>query len=354
MHCDRFTGDHYQIGLQIGERYALWIQRAIAHFVNYHSDEFSAEEMAGYTSQWEETVLQKAPKQLEQLKGVCKAADVNWSDLLAMNFRFWNAVDARRAERIPGRFQRQGRACTNIALRDPQMGLLLGGTLDDFQLTWHIAGFAPKKALKHICVTWIGTAWAGRGINEAGLAIGNSALKISGIDYPKHAEFTDFILKQILEQAEDVDGAIEILHSFGRQVGSAIILADRKGNCRLVETCWAGEVIHQMADDRLFCVNHVQSEELRKKMIVMAYQDNPTQWSLNRYEYLTKQFADTNFQPTRAGMERLLANHDNYPESMCHIMAAYVTIAAPQSYPGTLFVADGPSCRKKFQPVTIP
>lgn len=348
MLCDVFAGNHYEIGQQIGKRYANWLERTLSYFIDYHHGEFSQQEMSSFVSDWETMLSERTPHLLEQVRGVCDGSGVNWNELLAMNFRFWNVIAQRRLK-VP----EEVAGCTNIAFKDPQFGIMLGGSLDDIQIPWHMASFAPKGGLKHVCVTWVGTGWAGRGINEAGLTIGNSSMDITGIDYDPLQRFEDFIMKHILENAKTVDEAIEIFRSMKPHKGNSYIIADANGNMKLFETCWAGEAVHDPKDDVLFCVNHVKSPVLKLKMQAMGYKNNPLPWSVHRHEFLNKQLSDPKLKRSWKNMQTLLADHSNFPNAMCYRLAAFVTIAAPQYAPRSLWVADGPSCRKPFKTLSV-
>ncbi len=354
MWCETFQGDHYQIGLQIGQRYGPWIERTIAYFIDFHRDEFSDAELKRYADSWQASLEQKTPELLSQLRGIAEGAKARWEDILAINFRFWNIIDQRRRQMYPDVFERKGEGgCSNIAYKTAEHGVLLGGSLDDIQLTWQAVRFAPKSKLKHIAITWVGSSWACRGINEKGLALGSSNMPIGGTEYSWDDRFSDFAMKHVLENAATVTEAEQIFHSFGPYKGLCVVFADSNGDYKLIETCAAGEHVHENQGKSIFCVNHVKSDELKKKMEAMGYVHNPTRWSQNRFNYLAEKLSGSSFEPTLDSMKEMLANHGNFPDSMCHKFAAFVTIAAPEMEPKGLWIANGPSCRKEFVHVDV-
>src|SRR5690606_27647557 len=158
-------------------------------------------------------------------------------------------------------------------VRDPDLGVLLGGSLDDIRTPWYLARFLPRDGLAHLCVTWVGTAWAVRGINEAGLAIGSSSMYITGVPYAMDQRFDGLAMKHVLETCRSAQEAVDCLRFLGPHKGISVIVADRQGQVLLLESCWSGEAVHRW--DRpsplLFCVNHVQDELLRAKMIAQGY-----------------------------------------------------------------------------------
>lgn len=351
MLCETFSGNHFEIGAQIGRRHAFWIERTLAQFVARHAHEFPDDEMRRLGDKWTGLLSRKSPEHLEQIRGVADGSGLPLIDLLAMNFRFWNMLAARRRDR----FGAADVACSNIAFRDPGMGVLLGGTLDDVRMPWLLARFAPAGRLRHVCATWIGTAWAGRGINEAGLAIGTSSMAIDGIDYAIDERFEDIAIKRVLETATTTDQAVEILRSLAPFKGMSAMIADRNGTVKLLETCWSGEQLYDLTDTAhmLSCVNHAKQGPLRRRMVEMGYTDRPSCWSRQRAELLEQ--LDPNDPSTRtfAGMKKLLADHTGYPSSICCTSAVYHTIASPQHGEPGLWVADGPACRDRWEFIAL-
>jgi len=351
MLCESFSGSHWDIGFQMGQRHRFWIDRTLAQFVARHSHEFTDEEMQQLAQKWTGLLDQKSPAHLEQIRGVAEGSGLAMTDLLAMSFRFWNMLSLRRKDF----FGASDIGCTNIAFRDPDRGIILGGTLDDMRLPWLLARFAPKGRLRHLCVTWIGTAWGGRGINEAGLAVGASSMPIDGIDYAVDERFEDMAIKCVLERATTTDEAVDLLQSLGRYKGMSVLIADRSGNVRLMETCWSGEQVYNLTRDpcMLSCVNHAKEGPLRRRMVEMGYTDRPSQWSESRAQLLDQFSAGDATMLTFSGMQRLLADHTNYPSSICCTSAVYHTIATPQHGEPGIWVADGPACngRWEFLPV---
>lgn len=350
MFCDDYSGSHYDIGLAMGRRHAPWIERTLAQFVAPHAHEFQPDELKRLEEKWLGLLGRKAPCLLEQIRGVSDGSGVPLSDLLAMNFRFWNIATQRRIDR----FQMPEAACTNIAFRDPDRGILLGGTLDDIRLPYLLANFAPRGKLRHLCVTWIGSAWGARGVNEAGLAVGGSSMPVDGIEYAMDERFEDLATKLVLEEARTADEAMALFRSLGPFKGISIVFADRAGNVRLLETCWAGEAVHELdGTGVLFCVNHPKSPVLLQKMLELGYTNQTTCWSRNRERQL-QEFQRRVDQPRDfGGMRQLLSSHDSYPQSICCPSAVYHTIAAPQDSPGAMWVADGPSCRRPLEQLLV-
>lgn len=351
MLCETFNGGHYEIGLQIGRRHAFWIERTLAQFVARHSHEFDDDEMQRLGDKWTGILLRKSPEHLEQIRGIADGSKLHLIDLLAMNFRFWNIIAARRHDR----FGAADVACSNIAFRDPEMGVLLGGTLDDVRMPWLLARFAPAGRLRHLCATWIGTAWAGRGINEAGLAIGTSSMAIDGIDYAMDERFEDIAIKSVMEHASTADQAVEIFRSLSPFKGLSALIADRFGSVKLLETCWSGEQLHDLTDSAhmLSCVNHAKDGPLRRRMVEMGYTNQPSNWSRQREQIFAQLNPDEASTYNFAGMKKLLADHTGYPSSICCTSAVFHTIASPQHGEPGLWVADGPACQNRWHFISL-
>ena len=74
-------------------------------------------------------------------------------------------------------------ACSSFALPGADGKILAGGTLDDPRFLYTIAQVQPTSGLRYLSFPLAGTAWANRGMNEAGLALGISSLICPGVKF---------------------------------------------------------------------------------------------------------------------------------------------------------------------------
>ena len=110
------------------------------------------------------------PDLVEELKGIAQGAEMAFDDIVLLNNRrLFSALEPL--------------ACSNLALSATEPGPALVGTVDggagDIAGPLIVQRFQPDSGCRMIGTVLPGTVWLEKGVNEHGLAVGNSAVVVS-------------------------------------------------------------------------------------------------------------------------------------------------------------------------------
>lgn len=326
-------GDSFERGVQHGKNLRSLIQACVASYCRCHSNEHSEEEIKEFLDHRVSVLEGQLPELLVEMKGIAKGAEVRYEDILALNFRIWNNLYN------PKRLQLT--ECSNIAFTESDCGPLLGGTIDDPRDYFFIQTVYPKNGYNHVEVTWAGTVWAIRGINEHGLAIGQSS---SAAPVDEDEVLCSFLNYLLLERCKTVEEATEFVGQY--QTGHNFTLADAAGNVAVIEAIPEKKVVRKAKDKEtaIFSTNHFMAEEMSTVFGNSKVDEENSSWK--RYKFLAEVARENKGRYSLELMKRTLRSHKNFPKSICNPATLCATIAVVRE--NKLLVADKYPCQNKF------
>ena len=221
-----------QIGLERGQQLKYAIQLAAEHFGPGHAHQYTRRQAYAYGRRLAKDMQERCPALMEEIHATGKGAEIAEDDFLAYAFRCWNALVDHPATL----------ACYNLAAHDPNRGPIIAGVLEDLPPFYLLETVRPKKGYAFHGITWAGMAWAVRGMNQAGLAIGQAS-SFAGTRFRAGAHRFPFDLyarafyaqRWAIQNADNVADAVEIIRGF--DCTSTFMLGDRSGKSVTLEVC---------------------------------------------------------------------------------------------------------------------
>ncbi len=256
------SGSPRQIGLSRGKQLRYAIQMALEHHGFGHAHQWTLEAAHAYGRRMAEDLNHRCPALLEEVIATAKGAQLPEADMLAYNFRVWNALSGHRATL----------ACYGMSGIDPKRGMIIAGTLDDSPQFYLLEILRPRSGQACYVVNWAGMAWAGKAMNKAGLAIGQASSFAGTRFRPGKHKFpfdcysrSFFAQRWAIQNATTVAEAIEILRSF--ECAGVFILSDRSGKVAALECCGDLSAVREPDADGIVTAGTFESPELIKSLI---------------------------------------------------------------------------------------
>jgi hypothetical protein len=271
----------------------------------------------------------------EEIRGIADGSGLPRETIELLNFRAWQYF-----------LYGSGGACTSFIGRSADAGLVLGGALDDPRELYGMVDVAPGDGFRFMTFSLLGTAWASRGINAAGLAIGISSLPLAGIRVVEPMWQQDFCLRAILQTCADC-AAVEAFcqeHAFPLNV----MAVDAGGHSLALTRTGLGCFVH--GPDVAVLANHLPTPALEAIHRAAGWDgrvEAPT--STCRTAQLTGFLArrDGAFKLREAQAE--LARRDAVSDAFVHnAQTCFLTLAAPVTRPGQWQVAEPPATADTF------
>ena len=256
---------------------------------------------------------------LNEIRAIAHAADVGFDDLLLGNMmvEFY-----------------QTRMCSALAIRGPltENGALLIGRNVDFPphaILQHLTVVIDRQgvdAARLVSVGWPGGIGVVSGMNESGLVAANLIAEyeertLTGVAYP-------LLLRMLLEECTDVEGALKLLGKKSRTTGNSILLADAGGEAAVAEVNHWKMKVRRIENDRLFATNLFRSDP-----------DYP--FPCGRYDHMVELVGEAPGPLTLPDIERILDEVDipwNNVQSMIFLPESRRILLAA----GALPAAAGP------------
>ena len=179
------------------------------------------------------------PWMLEEMAGVAEAVGADYEDILLLNLRAWQ-YNYYGADPGSG-------ACTSLAITLSDGTVASAGALDDSpELYCGPVKFEPDRGHRFISFPIAGTGWAGRGMNDAGLALGSSSQLLPGLRRKAEATSQDLAARAILQTCQTVADvrALCIRHPFTMNMicvdAAGGVLCAQNTAAGLLELPWEG------------------------------------------------------------------------------------------------------------------
>ncbi len=204
---------------------------------------------------------ERFPELVEELRGIAHGANQDFRDIVLWNYR-------RVFDVLPP-------SCTNLALRETSVGPVLCGTVDgwsgleeapDEPYPVFIQRLKPDKGYRVLASVLPGTLWVEKGINEHGLAIGNSGLATTDIEprgLPYHTMY-----RQALLGCRDVEEAARFLGSVSQICfGATFVLVDAGGNALSIEKSPTRQAVLRTAENWVGSANSFTTPSLQEVQV---------------------------------------------------------------------------------------
>jgi hypothetical protein len=259
----QFTGSHADIGRQRGEQLKYVIQMSLEHWVREHTHLFTQEDAHAYGRGMAEDMSRRWPEIIDEVLSTGKAAGISDDDMYAYVFRCWNALSKTHPATL---------ACYNMACNDPERGAIIAGVLEDSPPYYLLETIIPHHGIPSYIVTWAGMPYAVRGMNKAGVAIGQAS-SFAGTRFRPGTHDFSFALyargffaeRKALQYATTIDEAVDIILGF--ECASVFMIADPSGRVVALEPCGALHAMRHPDERGVLTGGTFESPELIKALI---------------------------------------------------------------------------------------
>ncbi|MBI4530855.1 MAG: hypothetical protein HY709_04970 [Candidatus Latescibacteria bacterium] len=343
MRFEHFSGTHAAIGWQRGRAFQDLLYRCRQGFDSWSPE--TRQRVDSLTTTFELALHRTAPELIEEMRGVAEGAGLPYHEILSLNF----------AEEIGA-----PTGCSQIGLVDDDGETICAKSEDaGFRRTYVVTELRPERgyAQLHVgAVDWVVNS--GGGINEAGLCIGQSSVRIT--------DQTDGIprltlLRLVLERCATVAEAIAFFQSQDMALqGMNFLMVDTGGSMAVVEHSPSLCAIRGPEGDAICCTNHYVEPQMRtvERGCVgsepdlenrLAFEVNTRQRYGRLYDFARQHAGQANL---KEALEGLLTSHG--PGGICQHGIMHTTLSMmmiPRRR--ELWVTDGPPCRSSFQLYTF-
>lgn len=347
----RVKGTNYEIGLQVGEALREKIPRAIDQVFDYElttfykiltkgmdvpsTSEITRDEFLRKTRLFLPLYEGYCPGMVEELRGIAKGANIDFEEALLLQIR------GEIIYAVIG-------GCTSFVISGAgtkAKAVLVGQNWDykiDPELV-HMLHVTPKDGPRRLMFTFVGLT-SFMGLNSSGVShFGNSLpwgwCKIGIAHYP---------VKWRIYQETSLPGVHALLDGTKFIQPGNTVLCDGEGRIADAELTPEGNVWLEDRDGFFVHTNHFLGEPFASRPDLSPLGAD----SLTRYSRIRSLVADSYGKLDQSLMAHILADHDNYPYSICrHSEAAGIPttasmIAEPER--GVMHVCAGNPCSGNF------
>jgi predicted choloylglycine hydrolase len=242
-------------------------------------------------------------------------------------------------------------ACSAIGFAESEFGPLVAKNCDEnpkaapFYLFQEVL---PERGMKYACIGWVGTVWAEAGLNEAGLALvqtaGPSALHQDG-----YGIACTIAPRPVIERCRSTDQAIDMLSQMKvAGWGMCAVLADRTGSVTAVEKTSTALAVVPPHDGVVYCTNHFVAPTMQGMLPILH--DGLKLNSEQRYLTLSKIFSEGNCPHSFQGIRSALAYHGKDGFVCQHggagLQTNYSFIASARNH--KIWLGDGHPCQGEY------
>jgi len=305
-------GTHRVMGQQIGESIRLQVQHGVENTRFYFSRNFSSLQLT-----WESAVLQALnylyyalqtyPQYIEEIQGIAEGANVNYADLAVVNAFECVAVDALHLQK-----------CTSLAAGRSRTGgsVIVGHNEDwlaDDEPDVYFLLARPLDEPAFIAMSY-GGLLPNIGFNELGIA--QSCDSVYPIDLT--IGIPRVIVSRAVLAALTIEEAINRTHPPLRAAGYNHLLAHSDGELYNVEVSATEYEVIPAENGCLAHTNHYLSPKMQQ------FEKTRAEWKKTdlRYSRIISLLSG-NESHSMQTIQSMLADHENYPHSICqHAPAA--------------------------------
>lgn len=339
MRFERFSGSHFSMGLQHGKAFRDQLQQR-SHTIDSWSPE-TQDRVDSLVRRFESSLSGFAPELIEEMQGIAQGAGMSYQDVARLNFSEEIGIPI---------------GCSQVGLVNRDGDVMMGKAEDaGFSRTYVVTELNPDQGFAQIhvgAINWVVSS--GSGINEAGLCIGQSSLRIfdEAEGVPRLT-----MLRLALERCATVSEASELIQTAtGGIRGMNFLMVDAKGEMAVIERSPSRCAIRQPANGAIWATNHPVDPRMRavEHMITgaepdferdLAYEANSRQ-RFGRLDLLTRDEVDG--PGVKESLQRVMTSHG--PGGACQhgvMETTWTVMMAPRSR--ELWLSDGPPCRNPFE-----
>ena len=225
---------------------------------------------------------------IDEMQGIAEGAEMRFTDIAALNFTF----DLGDREE----------ACSAAMMPRTMDGPLLLNTLDHFPVAKHERGYPVAEQVAYpthghamVFLHNVGTVWVHRGLNDAGLACGDTS---GGLGAPRNGMnyggmFYGVLTRYAIQFLETTDEAVAFITGYKSIAkGINIPLLDRSGNAAVIEFASMAVGVRRSKDQPIYVTNFFQTDvfpKYEKGIEMMPYMIN----ARARYDRLGEIFSQT-------------------------------------------------------------
>jgi predicted choloylglycine hydrolase len=334
---EKFKGTPHQVGFAHGSTFKHVIATNVREFIEHPNSLWT--DQVDNAKLWVRNLSEKHfdtwPWLAEEIAGIADGSGIPKEKIVDLNFRIWQYNNYGKSH-----------ACSSFIGTMKNNYLILGGAFDDPHWMYGFVDMQPIDGLRYMTFPACGTAWASRGLNEAGLAIGVSAQSIKGLHYDPFSIWQqDLCIRVILQTCSNCKEATEFCQS--HPFFSNIAIADASGQSTIIVCSPLG--VHQYSETVRCVTNHLlpEIEKWYRNRGWSGIIDVPTTY--DRLERLNNWLAKKDRQISIMDAKSELARRDGWPnQTVNNPMTAFITLAVPQATPKSFWVAGNPVTPDNF------
>ena len=289
-----------------------------------------ADFIAWYKGQ-ESIFAEKWPWLLEEMAGVAEGVGVKYEDILLFNLRAWQY----------NYFGAPGRACSSLAITLNDGTIACAGALDD-PVEYYCGPVCFKPDKGYSCVTFpiTGTSWGNRGLNEAGLALGESCQMLPGLKKSSTTINQDLAVRVIMQTCTTVDEVRDFCkeHPFTMN----LVCVDAKGGIFCAHQTAAGLFEIPFKDGYAAMANDIVDDCIKQRLAALGVSEFPEPDASRARRQNLIDFAQKHSGKCTAAevMKFISTCEEGNPGSINRHDGgtAYLTFANPQNDPKTFWI----------------
>ncbi len=340
---DTFSGSNKEIGRAWGNMWRHWIQAIYFEGNAWHHPHRVESKLNQYEEEALTRVHDNFPGYFIELEEASRASGLTIGQLcLALC-----DLRLKRGEMNPILNQ-----CFQVGFLSEREGPVLGDIMDSARIVFQWWRIRPEKGFSHLSLTIPGRASACIGMNECGLALGNSSIPFAGADYEPDLLPHTLATRRVLEECSTASEAVQLITSLN--VSHSYIFSDASGDLKGVQMTPVGHAVWSAEDSPIILTNHIIDPELQKSAAAHGYDPdfrNPnSEKRLARCKDIIFKHNGVYDEPL---VRRILTCHDDYPDSICRDGNATSMIAKSAHEPGRLQIAERFPCQQGFHEYEI-
>ncbi len=324
-------GSYYEIGLSIGRKFRKQVP-------SHYSKECTKEKL-DFAYDCQDIVKKYCPELLEELQGIADAGNFNYENLLS-------------SELAAGLYSN----CTLLAISGEHTKSghpIFARSMDWLQYAMKFASISMTRPKGKLASLGFSETFLGRagGINEAGLAIGESSTCWENL---QPGIISGVAIRWILDNCKTSHDAVEFLTRIRFIMGNNYLIADKQGDFGFVQAHPSKAIGTIERPDFLFATNHYFSPEFDK------ITPKKPKHSTDRIEYLNSWFSKRTEPVSLEDVMILQRTHD--VEICPHVQEEYegkprdlTTCWAWTAALGTneVYLCEGSPCKNQHQRLVL-
>jgi isopenicillin-N N-acyltransferase-like protein len=337
-------GPPFERGYQHGQRFADQIRRTIQTYCPPRW--FAAPEVKTLEQRLLGSMCAQFPELVIEMVGISKGSGISFDQITLLNLVL--ATNDLESDALSSTFKL---TCTALGFADGDVGPIAGKNCDESPKAVPFYLFQtvrPDRGMAYMCISWVGTVWAEAGLNEAGLAL----MQTAGPSAPNqdgHGIVCNIAPRPVIEQCRTTQEAVEMLARMDvAGWGMGAVIADTAGNLVTIEKSYDHHAVMPAQDGVSFCTNHFVHPAMQG-MLPIAHEGIAAN-SVARYGTLTTLFRQLSWPRTGQGLKSALAYHGEAGFVCQHgdagLYSNYYCIAFPRTR--QLWLGDGNPCQGQY------